>query len=101
MANKCKPGFKKRGKFCIRKDPIKNFFKGTDNGMKIIKRSIFTVFAVIVLLFSVLISRGLLELGFLSSLSPGWKIFWGVLGVIIIVIITLFLEVVFGIKQRK
>ncbi len=101
MATKCKSGFKLRGKVCIRKDPVKNFLKGTDNGKKIIKRLIFTLGAVVILLFSVLISRGLLELGFLANLSPGWKIFWGVVGVLVIIIITLFLEVVFGIKRKK
>ena len=101
MAKKCKPGFKLRGKLCIRKDPVKNFLKGTDNGKKIIKRSIFTFAAVVVLLFSILLSRGLLKLGFLADLSAGWMIFWGIVGIIAIIIISLFLEVVFGIKAKR
>lgn len=98
--DKCKSGFKLRAGVCVRKDPLKNFMKGLDNGKTVVQRLIVILGTVIALIFMFLIVRGFLELGLLIELDPGWKIFIGFVGVTVIIFFTLFLESVFGIKKK-
>ena len=89
-----------RAGVCIRKNPVKNFMKGLNNGKTVIQRLIVIMGTVIALIFMFLIVRGFIELGLLVELDPRWKIFWGFVGVTVIIFFTLFLESVFGVKSK-